>query len=70
MQAYHYHLGNYLKDPTIFMFVPEGFVPIESSLEIANVQSHGPLTLVKTVTIGNNSYTVYKITTQKEWYRY
>ncbi len=66
---YYYSNGSYLKDPVIFMFVPDGFQVVPWSFSISNINNTPELTFVKKVTIDGKHFSVYKAETQKEFYK-
>ncbi len=61
---YYYNNGTYTKDPTIFVFVPENFHPLDATLEVENINNTPNLEFVK----NTSGFDIYKIQTQKEWY--
>ncbi len=53
---YYYGNGLFIENPTIFLFIPEGFSPIESSLQITNINNTPNLQFVKNITENGNNF--------------
>ncbi len=66
---YYYDNGTELEDPTMFLFVPEGFGLIENSLEVENINNTPQVEFVKNITKDGKNFAVYTIKTQKHFYK-